>query len=174
MNVGEALTKLDDFLLDRAFQPVTDRLMGKPSAFDVGMSLEMGAVVLEMAADCVLFAAGWLTWNAALWDGFSCACGIWLYVFMGRQRHLVRPGVYNPLRFMYRSLRLLALMFAVWSAVDAAMQTGRGALAYALSALSNIAFVAGMYFVSCQPRPPGWQASRKRRAVVGMGLPQEG
>jgi hypothetical protein len=163
MSLADTLTKLDDFLLDRVFQPLTDRLGDRPSAFDIGISLELGAVVLEVAADAALFAVGRLTVGAGLWDGFSCACGMWFYVFMVRQRSLVRPGHANPLRLMYRSLRLLALGFALWSVFAAITAEPLGVLSYALNAVSNLVFVAGMYLISCQPRPPGWRAAERAR-----------
>jgi hypothetical protein len=52
MTLADGLIKIDEFLLDRVFQPLTDRLGEQPSAFDVGISLELGAVVLELAAGC--------------------------------------------------------------------------------------------------------------------------
>jgi hypothetical protein len=166
MTLASSLTRFDEFLLDRVFQPLTDRLSDKPSAFDVGISLELGAVVLELAADVALYSIGRLSWSAGLWDGFSCACGMWFYVFMVRQRHLVRAGAMNPLRLMYRSMRLLALGFAIWSVFTALTSHGDDALSYALNAASNFAFVAGMYLISCQPRPPGWRVAQRRRAPI--------
>jgi len=171
MNLADTLTKLDEFLLDRVFQPLTDRLGDKPSAFDVGISLELGAVVLELAADATLFAIGQLSLSAGLWDGFSCACGMWFYVFMVRQRPLVRAGRPNPLRLIYRSLRLLALGFALWSVFAAATSDPLGRLSYAFNALSNFAFVAGMYLISCQPRPPGWRLAQKARLRSPFAAP---
>jgi hypothetical protein len=166
MSLADHLIRIDEFLLDRVFQPITNRLGDKPSAFDVGISLELGAVVLEVAADAALFAIGQLSWSAGLWDGFSCACGMWFYVFMVRQRSLVRPGRPNPLRLMYRSMRLLALGFALYSVFASATSEPTGTLAYAFNALSNFAFVAGMYLISCQPRPPGWRLAQSRTAGV--------
>ena len=168
MTLASTLTRIDEILLDRVFQPIADRLREKPSAFDIGISLELGAVVLELAADAALFAVGRLGWSEGLYDGFSCACGMWFYVFMSRQRSLVRPGTPNPLRLMYRSMRLLALGFALWSVFAAATSDRFGALAYELSAISNLAFVAGMYLISCQPRPPGWRVAHKKAAPAGL------
>jgi hypothetical protein len=174
MTLAERLIKLDEFLLDRVFQPLTDRLGEKPSAFDVGISLELGAVVLELAADAALFAIHQLSITGGLWDGFSCACGMWFYVFMVRQRALVKPGRPNPLRLMYRSLRLLALGFALYSVFAAATSDPGGTLSYVFNALSNFAFVAGMYLISCQPRPPGWRAAQKAAVNNPWAAPQLG
>ncbi len=170
LRLGERLAAGDEWLLDRVFQPLTDRLGERPSAFDVGMSLQLGAVVLGLAADVVLYLTGLLGVGDAVWDGLSCACGLWFYRFMSRQRGMVRPGRANPLRIAYRSMRLLALGFAAWSVVSSVQSDLSGALSYALSALSNLAFVAGMYMISCQPRPPGWRRTAPARAAAAEGL----
>lgn len=163
MSLDSRLTQADLWLLDRVFQPVSERLGERPSAFDVGLSLQLGAVVFELAADMALYAAGMLDIWGGLYDGASCACGIWFYVFVSRQRVLVRPGRLNPLRLTYRMLRLFGLGFAVWSVISATLSDAEGALSYGLSALSNVAFVAGLYMVSCQPPPPG----QRRTARAG-------
>ncbi len=165
MSLESRLTEADLWLLDRAFQPVSNWLGERPSAFDVGLSLQLGAVVFELAADMALYVAGLLDLWGGLYDGLSCACGLWFYVFVSRQRALVRPGRLNPLRITYRMLRLFGLGFAAWSIVSSASSDAEGALSYGLSALSNIAFVAGLYLISCQPPPPG----RRRTVTAGIG-----
>ncbi len=159
MTVADRLAQADGWLLDRAFQPLADRLSDSPSAFDVGLSLQLGAVVLELASDAALFAAGVLGVTDGLYDGFSAACGLWFYTYVSRQRSLVSAGRLNPLRPMFRTLRLLGLAFTAWSVFSSATADADGALSYGLSALSNVAFIVGMYLVSCQKRPPGWRRS---------------
>ncbi len=153
--IAAGLAAADAWLLDRVFQPITDRLPERPSAFDVGMSLQLGAVVLEVAADVALLAVGMLGAAAGAYDVLGCLCGLWFYRFVSRQRPLVRPGRMNPLRPGYQAMRLLGLGFAGWSLVSSIQSDASEALSYGFSALSNLAFVAGIYFVSCQPRPPG-------------------
>ena len=170
MRLADRLVAADEWLLDRVFQPITDRLGERPSGFDVGMSLQLGAVVLGVAADAVLLAIGLLSVTDGVYDGLSCACGLWFYVFMARQRSLVRPGRANPLRLTYRAMRLLALGFALWSLVSSVQSDASAALSYGLSALSNLAFVAGMYLISCQPRPPGWRRTAPSRAATAEGM----
>ena len=170
MSRTDRLGAIDDWLLDRLFQPITDYLTGllgeRLTAFDLGMSLQLGAVVLDLAADLADFAAGRMGAADGLYDGLSGACGVWFYVYLSRQRALVRPGKANPLRHLYRSLRLLALAFAAWGLLSGIMPGGTGALSAGLSALSGLAFVAGLYCIACQPRPPGWR--RAARETVDM------
>ena len=172
MTLAARLTSFDDWLLDRVFQPITDRLGERPSAFDVGVSLELGAVVLALAANVALWAIGELSLSAGLWGGFSCACGLWFYSVMIGQRPLVRAGAANPLRYIYRSMRLLALGFTLWSVFAELTADASDTLAYELNALSNVAFVAGMYLISCQPRPPGWRIAQRRHRPTGLPAPR--
>ena len=164
MTVAERLAAVDAWLLDQVFQPLSDRLDGSPSAFDVGLSLQLGAVVLELASDAALYAAGMLSVTDGVYDGFSVACGMWFYVYVGRLRGMVSAGRPNPLRPMFRVLRLLGLAFAAWSVFSSATSDADGALSYGLTALSNLAFIAGMYLVSCRRPPPG----ERRRAWAGF------
>jgi hypothetical protein len=171
MSLSERLTAIDDWLLDRVFQPVADRLGERLSAFDLGLSLQLGAVVFDLAADAALFAAGLLGVGDGIYDGLSCAGGVWFYALVAKQRPLVGQGRPNPLRVLYRSLRLLALGLTAWSLLSGAASDAAGALSDGLSALSALAFVAGMYFISCQPRLPGWRrtvASRVRSTADGL------
>lgn len=164
MTLAERFAAIDSWLLDRVFQPLGDRLDGSMSAFDVGLSLQLGAVVLELASDAALYAAGMLDVADGLYDGFSIACGMWFYVYVGRMRGMVSPGRLNPLRPMFRVLRLLGLGFAGWSVFSSTTSDASGALSYGLTALSNLAFVAGMYMVACRKPPPG----ERRKAWAGF------
>ena len=47
MSPADHLTAADVWLLDRVFQPIADRLGERSSAFDVGLSLQLGAVVFD-------------------------------------------------------------------------------------------------------------------------------
>ena len=165
MSLRDHLTAADAWLLDRIFQPIANRLGERPSAFDLGLSLQFGAVVFDLAADVALFAAGLLGVADGLYDGLSCACGVWFYVTIARQRPLVRQGRPNPLRVLYRSLRILTLGLATWSLVSSAVSGAVDGLSDGFSALSAVAFVAGMYLISCQPRPPGQHRTRRSRVV---------
>ena len=164
MTLADRLNAADAWLLDRCFQPLTDWIGEKPTAFDIGLSLQLGAVVFELAADAALFAGGMLTVMDGLYDGLSAACGIWFYVYIGRQRAMVSGGRANPLRILYRPLRLIGLALSAWSLFSSATSDVPGAISNGLSALSSLAFLAGLYFISCQPRPPGWRRAARTLA----------
>ncbi len=153
MSLAQTLTRADDALLDRVFQPIADRFGGKPDAFDIGMSLQIGAIVFLLAADLALLAVNRLGWAGAAWDALSAACGVWFYRVMQAWRGMVREGHANPLRALYRPLRLLALFYALFSVWQFAMAAPADRTAMLFDAASNITFVAGMYFIACDRRP---------------------
>jgi len=76
MSLSDHLTAADEWLLDRVFQPISDRSGEKPSAFDLGLSLQLGAVVFDLAADVALFGAGLLGIGNGIYDGLSSAGGV--------------------------------------------------------------------------------------------------
>ncbi len=154
MTIADFLTRADDMLLDRVFQPVADRLGDRPDAFDVGMSLQIGAIVFLLAADGALLAVHRLGWAGAAWDGLSAAAGVWFYRVMLVWRGMVREGHANPLRPVYRPLRLFALVYALFSVWQIATALPSDRLAMVFDAASNLTFVAGMYFIACERRPP--------------------
>jgi hypothetical protein len=154
MTFADRIARADDFLLDRVFQPVADRCQGRPTAFDLGMSLEIGSVVFLLAADIALFAAGQLGWLGAVWDGLCCGCGAWFYRVMLQWRGMVREGRPNPLRPLYRPVRVLTIAYTAYSFWLVAVVDREGRLSAVFNSASNLAFLVGLYLISCQPRPP--------------------
>ncbi|WEQ56058.1 hypothetical protein LV564_02835 [Komagataeibacter nataicola] len=50
MSFGERVNQFDAWLLDRIFQPVADALPERLTAMDVGMSFQVGSIVLSAAS----------------------------------------------------------------------------------------------------------------------------
>jgi len=163
MNVADAVNRADSWLLERIFQPVADRLGDRPTAFDVGMSLQLGAIVLDAAAVIAIFMAGDLSVDSALWNGLAWALGCAFYLSIHRMRPLVRPGHANPLRFMLQGFRPLSIPFLVYSLYQAASSERPFMLAMQFNALANLVFVVGLYLVSTEPKPP----RQRQRVPVG-------
>lgn len=167
MSVADAVNRADSWLLERIFQPIADRLGEKPTAFDIGMSLQLGAIVLDAAAVIAIFMAGGLSIDSALWNGLTWALGFAFYLSINRMRPLVRPGHANPLRFMLQGFRPLSVPFMLYSAVQAAFARPPFLMAMQFNALANLVFVVGLYLVSTQPKPP------HQRQTVRSGWRQE-
>lgn len=167
MNIGDAVTKADVWLLDRVFQPFADRLGEKPTAFDIGMSMQLGAIVLDAAAVVAIFMVGGLSIDSALWNGLTWALGFAFYLSINRMRPLMRPGHANPLRMMLQGFRPLSIPFMLYSLYQSISARPPFVLAMGFNGLANLVFVVGIYLVSCQPKPP------RQRQTVWSGRRQE-
>ena len=167
MNVADAVTKVDVWLLDKVFQPFADRLGEKPTAFDIGMSMQLGAIVLDAAAVVAIFMVGGLSIDSALWNGLTWALGFAFYLSINRMRPLMRPGHANPLRMMLQGFRPLSIPFMLYSLYQSISARPPFVLAMGFNGLANLVFVVGIYLVSCQPKPP------RQRQTVWSGRRQE-
>ena len=161
MTIADRVIQFDGWLLDRVFQPLVDRLPERPSGFDIGMSLQLGAVVLDAFSLVAIIATGRIGFGNGLWNGLMWIFAAVFYVGMARMRPLVKPGHANPLRLMLQGMRPLSIPFGIyniWITLDAIPQL---AIALRFNALASVVYVIGLYFISCQPRPP-----RYSRTVV--------
>ena len=161
MTVASRINQFDAWLLDRVFQPVVDRLPERPSGFDIGMSLQLGAVVLDAASLVAMIATGHMGFGNGMWNGLTWLFAAFFYVSIGRLRPLVKPGHANPLRLMLQGLRPLSIPFAVYSIWIMTTAVPELVMALRFNALANMVYVVGLYLISCQPRPPAY-----RRTVV--------
>lgn len=170
MSVADKVNQFDAWLLDRVFQPVVDRLPDRLSGFDIGMSMQLGAVVLDAACLVAMIASGRIGFTGILWNGLTWLFAAFFYVAILRMRPLVRPGHANPLRFMLQGLRPLAIPFALYSIWIMLTAPGPLMLAMEFNALANLVYLIGLYLISCQPRPPAF-----RRTAPGwsQGLARE-
>jgi hypothetical protein len=143
MSAADKVNQFDAWLLDRVFQPVVDRLPEKPSGFDIGMSLQLGAVVLDAACLVAMVAIGRIGIGGIIWNGLTWVFAAFFYVAIVRMRPLAIPFA----------------IYSVWI-----MLTAPGALMLAMefNALANLVYLIGLYLISCQPKPPTY----KRTATV--------
>ncbi|MCQ8276920.1 hypothetical protein NFI95_00455 [Acetobacteraceae bacterium KSS8] len=157
MSAADKVNRFDAWLLDRVFQPVVDRLPEKPSGFDIGLSMQLGAVVLDAACLVAMVATGRIGFAGMIWNAMTWVFAVFFYIAILRMRPLVRPGHANPLRFMLQGLRPLAIPFAIysfWLVVHAPVVL---MLAMEFNALANLVYLLGLYLISCQPRPPAYK-----------------
>ncbi|NPD66908.1 hypothetical protein HN018_04895 [Lichenicola cladoniae] len=161
MSLADKVNQFDGWLLDRIFQPAVDRLPEKPSGFDIGMSMQLGAVVLDAASLVAMVATGRMGFGNATWNVLTWLFAAFFYVSISRMRPLVKPGHANPLRFMLQGLRPLSIPFAIYSLWIMMRAPPMLEMALRFNALANFVYVVGLYFISCQPKPPAF-----RRTVV--------
>ena len=157
MSVADKVNQFDAWLLDRVFQPMVDRLPERPSGFDVGMSLQLGAVVLDAASLVAMIATGHMGFGNGMWNGLTWLFAAFFYVSISRLRPLVKPGHANPLRLMLQGLRPLSIPFAAYSIWIMTTATPELVMSLRFNALANVIYVVGLYLISCQPRPPAYR-----------------
>lgn len=154
MTIGEIIQRVDDLILDRLFQPVANHLPGNSSPMALGLSFELGSVILQAA--CVV--APSLLFGLPLGFIPSAIFGflVSLVFFMVCQKLsvLVRPGYLNPLRGQLRALRLIGIAFLVYD-LYRSHPPGQGYnLWWRLDELSQLTFIIGLYFMACELPPP--------------------
>ncbi|MFT9159622.1 MAG: hypothetical protein ABF491_04610 [Acetobacter sp.] len=153
--LGERITRADAWVLDEVCQPLADRLPERFPAFELGMSCQLGSVLLSAVSIIAVFVVtgmndfGNMIFNVLIW-----ALCVSFFFGLGRLRMLVKVGMANPLRHMLLGVRILSIPFTLYVVYQAMTAPAAFSLAVWFNAFSNIVFVVGLYFISCQPRPP--------------------
>ncbi|KXV57062.1 hypothetical protein AD948_15615 [Acetobacter senegalensis] len=175
MNLGERITRVDSWLLDDVCQPLADRLPERLPALEVGMSFQFGSLLFSAVSIIAVFVLGGMmdftnmAFNVLVW----CLC-VTFFIGLSRMRVLVKPGRPNPFRYMLQGVRLVSIPFTLYVLYQASTTPPPFRIAMWFNALSNLVFVVGLYFISCQPRPPKARArediwARAHLREVGTG-----
>ncbi|GAN59991.1 hypothetical protein ACI01nite_02130 [Acetobacter cibinongensis] len=155
MSLGERITAIDSWLLDKACQPLADRLPEKLNALDLGMSFQLGSLLFSAVSIIAVFVLNGMSdfsnmiFNVLIWG----LC-ITFFVALTRMRVLVKPGHPNPFRYMLQGVRLMSIPFTLYTLYQAYTVPPPYFMPMWFNALSNLVFVVGLYLISCQPRPP--------------------
>ncbi|WP_035773547.1 hypothetical protein [Asaia astilbis] len=166
----ERVNQADLWLLDKVFQPASDRLPERLPAAELGMSLQLGAIVFFFSAIAILVFSGQVSLGSSMFNILNWVLFVAFYLAVMKMRALIRPGQANPLRSFLlgmRPLNVVWLVISFWSGITG---TGPLMLADLFVMISNLIFVIGLYLVSCQPRPPSRRTSKSRvelRPIMG-------
>ncbi|MBV1836940.1 hypothetical protein [Acetobacter estunensis] len=167
MTAGEGISKVDLWILDRVFQPLADRLPERLPAFELGMSLLFGSLMLSAAATVAMVVFFHMGMMDVLFDGLIWFMWVSFYIGVNRLRALIRPGFVNPLRTMFLGLRPISLVFLAYVAWQGTGVPGLYALAPWFNTLANFTFVLGVYLVSCNTNPPERKATVWQKDFAG-------
>lgn len=162
MSFVERVNQADLWLLDKIFQPVSDRLPERLSAAELGMSLQLGAILFFLAAIAILIFTGATSLSGSMFNILNWVLFVCFYMAIQRMRPLVRAGQANPLRSFLLGMRPLGIVWlgvSLWNGVSG---SGLIMLVDLFINITNLIFVVGLYFVSCQPRPPARRTSKSR------------
>lgn len=165
MSLGDRVNRFDAWLLDRVFQPFADRLPERLSALALGMSFQFGAIMLSAASIVAMIVIGHMSLSDAMFNVLVWCLGLAFYTGINRVRPMVRPGHLNPLRIMLAGMRPLSIPFAFYALYQGATAPPHFEIALWFNSLANIIFVAGIYLISCEVRPPG----HRQTARAGFG-----
>lgn len=171
MSVAETIRRMDDALIDRVFQPVVNRLPGRMTGWSIGMNCQLGSLIFQLTYIIVPLFFTSMSLNASIRSILVLLASIILFVGFQRLRPLVRPNTMNPLREMLRSLRMLSIVFVLYSGWQIYASADASAFWDNLYFISQFSFVIGLYFMACQPRPPKtqktpWRAGGRMRAAA--------
>ncbi|GBQ70763.1 hypothetical protein AA103196_2587 [Ameyamaea chiangmaiensis NBRC 103196] len=164
MSIGDRVNQFDEWLLDRVFQPVADRLPERLTALEIGMSFQLGALLLSAVSIGAMVVIGHLGFGDAMFNVLTWSVGLAFFVGINRVRPLVKPGHLNPLRPMLAGMRPLSIPFAIYSLWQGVTAPPGFELAMWFNSLANMAYVLGTYLISCTPRPPGYRQARRAPA----------
>ncbi|BAK83517.1 hypothetical protein D3W54_11070 [Komagataeibacter medellinensis] len=171
MSFGDRVNQFDSWLLDRIFQPFADALPERLTAMEVGMSFQVGSIVLSAASISALLVLEGMTLNNVITNLLGWFFEVIFYIGIHRLRRMVRPGYQNPLRVMLAGMRPISIPFAAYAVYQAVTAERAYELALWFNSLSQLVFVAGIYLISCNIPPPGHRA---RQTSFGRGpLPNE-
>ncbi|MBQ5497137.1 MAG: hypothetical protein IIT71_01000 [Acetobacter sp.] len=172
MKLGQYVVRIDDWLLDEVCQPVADKLPEHFSAFETGMSCQLGALLFSAVSIIATFIE---TGFKGIWETvfniFVWGLCVSFFIGLGRFRGLVRADRPNPLRHMLFSVRVLSVTLIPYVIYQAMTSSVDSSISAWFDAFSNIVFTVGLYFISCQPRPPYKQSNEKTwyKTTVGQG-----
>ena len=167
MNIGDAVTKADVWLLDRVFQPFADRLGEKPTAFDIGMSMQLCAIVLDAAAVVAIFMVGGSEHRQRALERPDLGARVRVLPVDQPHASADAPGPRQPAA--HDATGVQAAFDPVHAVQPVPVDLGPAALRAGdgFNGLANLVFVVGIYLVSCQPKPP------RQRQTVWSGRRQE-
>lgn len=155
---------LDDFLIDRVFQPLVNRLSGV-SRLELARFLMSGVLVAILGRAYLLFQAGEMTLPRAALDGVLLAVSLTLYWSGGMLRSVQgsqNPQRIHPVLMLTRVVAALALLVRTIDTM--ASPSGPGLLSCGLLLL----VVAQNYVLACNDgHPPSLQ---RRSAPEGTKL----
>ena len=162
MTLGERITSIDAWLLDRVFQPLADRLPDRLSPFDVGMSLQLGSILMTAVVIAgVFFMSGMTAISDMLYNVLGWVLYLTFFIGIASKRTLVKAGQANPLRYMLLSLRVLSIGPMVFKHYEAVSAPAIFSMIVWPDAFGGVVFVMGLYFISCQPPSP-WRRAREQ------------
>jgi hypothetical protein len=135
------LTRLDEVLLKRLFQPMVDRMQERAAPAEAATFCLTGVMVFVLAGMLVSATKGPPGWPVLL--DFA---NLWAAMALLRTLGVAPPGRFNALRGQLEPARRI---FALFTAV--VWLLGAGSLASSYGTLQCTLWCMALYFASCNP-----------------------
>lgn len=142
--------KIDDFVVDRVFQPLADQISDWGSTCNrVGMSLAMGVMVISVAQ----FFVAPVAWNLVCVMLLSPSC-LWIY-FKHQDYEAKDDAETVPRdRLDHCHTRVILLLIVAYSVYNAALVSSEPVLPMTLRIGGGFMFFAAFCFLACVRNPP--------------------
>lgn len=158
------LGRVDDFLIDRVFQPMADRMAERCSPLRLGATCLEQSFLIAMVLIGLDALGGRLSWGwAGVWGMLYLVGGGFLVRFIGRTDRYLRLGRVNPLRLVHRGPRLFVLVLAPFDLLRLVALSSEPWASKAMALACLVLMVGGMFFSACQKLPPA-----ERKAAPGL------
>lgn len=160
------LTKLDDFLLDRVFQPWADHLADRISP------LVLGAVLIELYGLVMawLWMRDWMVGRNLWLAPFFLLLLVAVVAFRHRMLRTdgrLRLGHMNPLRQRWADLR--AFIIATFIVCSPTLFFAESLAEVMEWLISQAAIIGALYFGSCQKSPPPQKKEQEATGPLAWG-----
>ncbi|QHI95075.1 hypothetical protein GT348_01055 [Aristophania vespae] len=169
MTLSEIIKRIDDVIIEGLFQPIANHLPENSTPMGLGLSFELGSVILQAAcavAPSLLFGLPLGSIPSAI---FGFLVSLVFFLVCQKLSSLVRPGYMNPLRPQLRALRLIGILFLLYD-LWRAHPGGQGyVLWWRLDELSQLTFIIGLYFMACETRPPKKHRESQKTSFMKTG-----
>jgi chromate transport protein ChrA len=153
------ITNPDTLLLERVYQPLSNRL-----EYHTGVNCFTAALIAWTLAGVsrMIFVelTGATTIASSATNGLAWGLGVGVLIVLGR-RVLSAHGTMNPWKQMWwaRIAALAAILYRIAIHAPIALDITLAILLGALIVLT----MTSIYFASCDPMPPGWRPPAKTR-----------
>lgn len=155
---------LDEFLLDKVFQPVADRYADRMTCFDFAKNCATGAAVAIAARAVLGYFDGVLSGFTVAFGFFAIMAAFWLRKLAADADRTQKEGLLNPMRITLLPARVFTVIVGIPMAILFMIVDGTLPDAFFLMEMSL--WTATYYFISCQKNPPA-PVHAPREAFVG-------
>lgn len=155
---------LDEFLLDKVFQPVADRYADRMNCFDFARTCAMGVAVFIAARVVPGYFSGVLNGMSLVFGFIAMMVAFWLRKLAGDFDRTQKEGLLNPMRISLLPARLFSVIVGVPVAIlFVVVDSG---ISDVFFLMEMILWMTTYYFISCRKNPPA-RVYAPREAFVG-------